>query len=98
MKAIVQEKYGSPDDVLELKDIDKPVDVSGRLDPRLVDRPEPPGGDQQQAGGQAEEPHVVRRIRCACEQVTRGQRRGEKGQAIEDLAADEESVSLCCEQ
>ena len=25
MKAIVQNKYGSPDDVLELKDIDKPV-------------------------------------------------------------------------
>jgi NADPH:quinone reductase-like Zn-dependent oxidoreductase len=25
MKAIVQDKYGSPDDVLELKDIDKPV-------------------------------------------------------------------------
>jgi len=25
MKAIVQYKYGSPDDVLELKDIDKPV-------------------------------------------------------------------------
>ena len=25
MKAIVQDKYGSPDDVLELKDIAKPV-------------------------------------------------------------------------
>jgi NADPH:quinone reductase-like Zn-dependent oxidoreductase len=25
MKAIVQDRYGSPDDVLELKDIDKPV-------------------------------------------------------------------------
>ena len=25
MKAIVQDKYGSPDDVLQLKDIDKPV-------------------------------------------------------------------------
>ena len=25
MKAIVQDKYGSPDDVLELQDIDKPV-------------------------------------------------------------------------
>jgi NADPH:quinone reductase-like Zn-dependent oxidoreductase len=25
MKAIVQEKYGSPDDVLELKEIDKPL-------------------------------------------------------------------------
>ena len=25
MKAIVQDKYGSPGDVLELKDIDKPV-------------------------------------------------------------------------
>ena len=25
MKAIVQDRYGSPDDVLKLKDIDKPV-------------------------------------------------------------------------
>ena len=25
MKAIVQDEYGSPDDVLELQDIDKPV-------------------------------------------------------------------------
>jgi NADPH:quinone reductase-like Zn-dependent oxidoreductase len=25
MKAIIQEKYGAPNDVLELKDIDKPV-------------------------------------------------------------------------
>lgn len=76
----------------------EPVCISRRLDPRLVDRPEPPGGNQQQAGCQAEEPHVVRRIRGAREQVTRGQRRGEKGQAGEDLAADEEAVSLRGEQ
>jgi NADPH:quinone reductase-like Zn-dependent oxidoreductase len=31
MKAIVQEKYGSPDDVLELKDIDKPVVKDGEV-------------------------------------------------------------------
>jgi NADPH:quinone reductase-like Zn-dependent oxidoreductase len=31
MKAIVQDKYGSPDDVLELKDIDKPVVKDGEV-------------------------------------------------------------------
>ncbi len=31
MKAIGHDKYGSPDDVLELKDIDKPVVKDGEV-------------------------------------------------------------------
>jgi len=31
MKAIVQDEYGSPDDVLELQDIDKPVVKDGEV-------------------------------------------------------------------